>query len=126
LGIFNHDDKQDARLDELERQMRRVVEEVQQLSIDLGVTRMELLRARTDLEGTVQKSSVDPALISLNETVTATRKKLKEAKGSSEQQWDAIREEVDAQLNQLRTSLDEALSDSNASGSSSSGASADK
>ncbi|MCB0973359.1 MAG: hypothetical protein KDB86_02245 [Actinobacteria bacterium] len=119
MGVFNNDDQQDARLDELEREMRRVVEEVQQLSIDLGVTRMELLRARIDLkaatktaDGAVQTSSIDPAIAALNDSASATRAKLKEAKASGEEQWDAIRKEVDQQLDDLKASVDKAWNDS--------------
>ena len=42
MGLFGHDDEQDDRLDAIERQLRRITEQVGELSIDLGATRMEL------------------------------------------------------------------------------------
>ena len=53
--------------------MRRLIEQVAQLSIDLGVTRTELRRLTLTVEGKVTEADVDPAIVSLNEGIKDAR-----------------------------------------------------
>lgn len=117
MGIFGDDDSQDARLDQLEWHVRRLVEEVQQLSIDLGVTRTELLRARIDLGGAVRKGDVDPSIVALNEAAGESRKHVDAARSASEDRWGELRQRADESLDQLRAQIDEAFSGRDGSGS---------
>ena len=72
FGIKEHD----QRHDEVERQLRRLIEQVAQLSIDLGVTRTELRRLALTVEGKVSEADVDPALIALDAGIKDARVKL--------------------------------------------------
>jgi hypothetical protein len=44
IGIFGHDTEQDERLDAIGHHMRRMTEQIGQRSVDLGMTRMEMLK----------------------------------------------------------------------------------
>lgn len=109
MGIFGDDDSQDARLDQLEWHVRRLVEEVQQLTIDLGVTRTELLRARLDLAGAVQVSDVDPSIVALNDAANQSRGHLEAARSAGAEQWDELRKRADESLDQIRNQIDSAF-----------------
>jgi hypothetical protein len=72
FGMREHD----ARHDEGERQLRRLIEQVAQLSIDLGVTRTDIRRLSLVVEGKVDDADVDEAIVALNERVKQARVKL--------------------------------------------------
>ena len=80
FGIKEHDEQHA----ETERALRRIVEQVAQLSIDLGVTRTELRRLSLDVSNlageTVQTADVDPSVIALNESIKAARVRLAAAR----------------------------------------------
>ena len=59
FGIKEHDERHD----EVERQLRRLIEQVAQLSIDLGVTRTELRRLSLTVERKVTEADVDPGIV---------------------------------------------------------------
>lgn len=101
FGIKEHDERHD----EVERHLRRLIEQVAQLSIDLGVTRTELRRLALTVEGKVSEADVDPALIDLNAGIKAARVKLAEAQGAAEENWAVVNEELTASLNDLRAIL---------------------
>ena len=106
FGIQEHDDKHA----EAERVLRRLVEQVAQLSIDLGVTRTELRRLTLDvfnLAGeTVHTSDVDPSIVQLNEALKDARVRLAEAQDAADQEWSAKQADLDAALTDLRRQLD--------------------
>ena len=105
FGIQEHDDQHI----ETERALRRIVEQVAQLSIDLGVTRMELRRLTLDvgkLAGeTVQEADVDPAVIAMNESIKAARVRLLAAQEAANQEWAAKEAELSAALDDVRSQL---------------------
>ena len=106
FGIQEHDDQHS----ELERVMRRVVEQVAQLSIDLGVTRTELRRVALDLDAlagdTVHTADLDPAVVGLNESLKEARVRLADAQEAADQEWSAKQAELAVALDDLRVQLD--------------------
>ena len=110
MGLFGHDDEQDDRLDAIERQLRRVTEQIGQLSIDLGVTRMELLKTRAAADKSVKSGDLDPLFGQLNDSVTATRAKLEESKAAADDAWVTLQDSSDEALETMRTGIESAWS----------------
>jgi chromosome segregation ATPase len=81
MSIFGKDKKQDERLDDMERHIRRLVEQVGELTVDLGATRTELLRARADI------SDVDPAWGELDSLLKDSRARLEETSAAADEAW---------------------------------------
>ena len=102
FGIKEHDERHD----EVERHLRRLIEQVAQLGIDLGVTRSELRRLSLTMEGKVSEADVDPALLALDAGIKDARGKLAEAKEAAEENWAAVNDELDASINELRANLE--------------------
>ena len=101
FGIKGHD----ARHDEVERQLRRLIEQVAQLSIDLGVTRAELRRLSLTVEGKVSEADIDPSIVSLNDGIQKAREKLAAAQAAAEENWVAVSAELASSLDELRDDL---------------------
>ncbi|WP_419475895.1 hypothetical protein [Ilumatobacter sp.] len=108
MGIFGRDDEQDDRLDAIERQLRRVTEQVGQLSIDLGATRMELLKTRVEVGKSVKATDLDPAFGALNQSLSETRAKLAESSAAADDAWTTLQDSSDEALTTLRTGIDDA------------------
>ena len=98
FGIKEHDERHD----EVERQLRRLIEQVAQLSIDLGVTRTELRRLSMTVEGKVSDADVDPAIVALNEGIKEARVKLAAAQDAAEENWAAVNDELSEAIDALR------------------------
>ncbi len=103
FGIKEHDERHD----EVERQLRRLIEQVAQLSIDLGVTRTELRRLTLTVEGKVSEANIDPTIISLNEGIKDARVKLAAAQYAAEENWAAVNDELSEAIDSLREELAE-------------------
>ena len=101
FGMKEHDERHD----EVERQLRRLIEQVAQLSIDLGVTRTELRRLALTVEGKVAEADLDPAIISLNEGIKDARIKLAAAQDAAEENWAAVNDELSEAIDSLREEL---------------------
>lgn len=106
MGIFGNDSEQDARLDEIERAMRRVTEQVGELSIDLSVTRIELLKTRMAVGDSVKTDELDPVFGELNESFKTTRAQLEESKAAADEAWAMVQNGSDEALQSLRTGID--------------------
>lgn len=106
MGLFGNDEEQDARLDEIERRMRRVVEQVSQLSVDLSVTRVELLKTRVAVDSAVKDDDLDPVFGEFNESIKATRAKLEEAQAAADESWAMLQDGSDRSLAALREGVD--------------------
>ncbi len=102
FGMKEHDERHD----EVERHLRRLIEQVAQLSIDLGVTRTELRRLSLTVEGKVSEADVDPALLGLDAGIKDARVKLAEAQNAAEENWATVSDELATSLDTLRASLD--------------------
>ena len=107
FGIKEHD----GRHDEVERQLRRLIEQVAQLSIDLSMTRAELRALSNVVEGKVSSAELDPAFIGLNEGIKAARGKLQETQVAADEEWGRISDELAASVEQLRSQLEDSESE---------------
>jgi ABC-type transporter Mla subunit MlaD len=103
FGMKEHDERHDG----VERQLRRLIEQVAQLSIDLGVTRTELRRLALTVEGKVSEADVDPAIVSLNQGIKDARVKLAAAQEAAEENWAAVNDELSEAIDSLREELAE-------------------
>jgi chromosome segregation ATPase len=102
FGIKEHDERHD----EVERQLRRLIEQVAQLSIDLSMTRAELRSLSNVVEGKVSAADVDPDIIELNEGIKAARVKLKQAQAAADKEWGRINNELAKSVEDLRSQLE--------------------
>ena len=102
FGIKEHDERHDT----AERQLRRLVEQVAQLSIDLSQTRAELRTLSKAVEGKVSAAEVDPTITGLNEEIKAARVKLKEARAVADEEWGRINDELAKSVEDLRFQLE--------------------
>jgi chromosome segregation ATPase len=98
FGLKDHEQQHQ----DLERHVRRLVEQVAQLTIDLGETRMQLRKLALDVEGKVSADEIDPALVGLNEGIKQARKQLEETQDAAEESWDQLSNELDDAVDQLR------------------------
>jgi len=103
FGIKEHDERHD----ETERNLRRLVEQVAQLSIDLGVTRTQLRGLSLSVEGKVSEDDVDPALAALNDGIETARDKLAAAEEAAKENWAAANDELSGALASMREELAE-------------------
>jgi multidrug resistance efflux pump len=104
FGIKEHE----VRHDEVERQLRRLIEQVAQLSIDLSVTRTDLRRLGLVVDGKVSEADLDPSFATVNEGIKEARVKLAEAQAAAEENWSAINDELSSAMDTMRAALDEA------------------
>ncbi len=102
FGIKEHDERHDT----TERQLRRLVEQVAQLSIDLSMTRAELRALSDVVEGKVSAAEVDPAMTGLNEDIKAARVKLEEAQSAADEEWGRISNDLAESVEDLRSQLE--------------------
>ena len=110
MGIFGHDAEQDERLDAIEHHMRRMTEQIGQLSVDLGVTRMELLKARVAVGEAVKATELDPVFGQLNVVLKDTRAKLEASQAASDEAWITLQDSSDNALETMRTGVESAWS----------------
>ena len=93
------------RHDQVERQLRRLIEQVAQSSIDLGVTRTELRRLSLTVEGKVAEADIDPGIVALNEGITQARAKLAAAQQAAKENWVAVNDELTDAIDTLSEEL---------------------
>ena len=110
MGIFSINHEQDDRLDAIERQMRRMTEQIGQLSVDLGATRMELLKMRAAVGDAVKAGEVDPMFGGMNESLVKARAQLKASKQAADEAWVTLQSSSDDALETMRTGIDSAWS----------------
>jgi hypothetical protein len=110
MGIFGRDSEQDDRLDATEPQLRRLTEQVGELSIDLGVTRMQLLEARIEVSKSVKEADLDPMFGALNDSLDETRTKVAESKAAADDAWSTLQDSSADAIATLRTGIDDACS----------------
>lgn len=94
FGIRSHDEQHQT----AERTLRRLVEQVAQLSIDVGQTRTDMRRLSLVVEGKVSAEVVDPALVEANSALGRAREQLGRLQASADEQWNEIRRELDASV----------------------------
>lgn len=107
FGLQAHDDRHS----ETERLLRRLVEQVGQLSIDLGVTRTELRRVTLDLQAlqdsSVRGDDIDPALVEFNEKVKAARDRLEDTREVASAEWAESQAELFAAIEELNAAVED-------------------
>lgn len=89
---------------EIERRLRRLIEEVAQLTIDLGQTRMELRKLGLEVEQKVSADEVDPAISALNEGLKRAREQLTETQDAAEDAWDELNRDLSEAIEEMRRS----------------------
>ncbi len=85
-----------------EKYIRQLYEQVAQLTIDLGETRVELRELQLEVEGKVSADEIDPSLVGLNEGIKRARVRLNEAQESAEESWNELSEGLGEALDDLR------------------------
>ncbi|MGI9643922.1 MAG: hypothetical protein ACR2O6_01270 [Ilumatobacteraceae bacterium] len=78
--------------------LRRLVEQVSQLTINLGQTRVELRKLTLQVEGKVAVDDVDPAMVGINQALANARVKLAEVAVAAEENWNALSEQLEGAL----------------------------
>ena len=91
FGLKAHEEQHE----ETARVLRRLVEQVSQLTINLGQTRVELRKLSLKVDGKVDVDSVDPVILGINQALADARVKLTEAAAAAEEQWNAVSEELE-------------------------------
>ena len=87
---------------DLEKHVRRLVEQVAQLTIDLGETRMQLRELAIEVEGKVSTDEIDPALVGLNEGIKGAREQLSETHSTLQKWRDTLSDDLDDAVEVLR------------------------
>jgi hypothetical protein len=103
FGLKAHDERHD----EVERQVRRLIEQVAQLTINLGVTRTQLRKLALEVEGKIDAADVDPVILAVNERIKETRVRLAAASEAAEENWIALNAQLADALDDLNESLAE-------------------
>jgi hypothetical protein len=98
FGIKEHDERHD----EMERQLRRLIEQVAQLTIDLGVTRTQMRSLQLQVDGKVAEGDLDPSVIALNQGIKDARVKLAEAEAAADEQWADLLDGLSASIDTVR------------------------
>lgn len=94
-----------------ERVLRRLVEQVGQLSVDLGRTRMDLRRLALVVEGKVAAAEVDPLLAATNDALERARARLADLVAAADEQWDEVSAQFDEAVSVARSEADDLLGD---------------
>ena len=107
FGLKEHEEQHAT----AERVLRRLVEQVGQLSVDLGQTRMELRRLALIVEGKVEAAEVDPLLAATNDALDRARGRLAELVAAADEQWDEVSAQFDEAVVAARAEADALLGD---------------
>ena len=102
FGIQEHD----ARHDQVEQQLRSLLEQVAQLTIELGEARGDIARLQDELGSKVGVPDVDAE--SLDAGVADARVKLTAAQEASTEAWSEIYPQLTASLAKVRAAIDDA------------------
>ncbi len=81
--------------------LRRLVEQVGQLTINLGQTRVELRKLTLQVEGKVDVAEVDPTIVRINEALGNARVKLAEVAAAAEENWNALSEQLEEAVDDI-------------------------
>ena len=94
--------------------VRRLVEQVSQLTINLGQTRMELRKLALQVEGKIDMADVDPAILGINQALADARVKLGEVAAAAEENWNTLSDELEQaveEINEQSASLSDDVAD---------------
>ena len=97
FGIKAHEERHE----ETARILRRLVEQVSQLTINLGQTRVELRKLTLKVEGKVAMDDVDPAIVGINQALADARVKLGEVAAAAEENWNSLSDELEQAVEEI-------------------------
>ncbi len=97
FGLKAHEEQHE----ETARVLRRLVEQVSQLTINLGQTRVELRKLSLKVDGKVAVDDVDPSIIGINQALSDARVKLTEVAAAAEENWNVLSEQLEEALNDV-------------------------
>ena len=101
FGLKEHD----QRHAEVERQIRHLLEQVAQLTIDLGEARADIRRLQREVDSKVSVTDVDPALTELDTGLADARTKLEAAQAASEDAWSDVYAQLDVSIGTVRDAV---------------------
>ena len=94
----------DARHDAVEQQLRSLVEQMAQLTIELGEARADISRLQAQLDGKLDAPDPD----AMDAELADARAKLGAAKAASEEAWSDIYPQLLTSLGKVRDAIDSA------------------
>ena len=94
FGLKSHDEQHT----QTEVTLRRLAEQVGQLSIDLGQTRTDMRRIYLMVLGKVDSADLDPTLVAANDAIGRARVRLAALQAAADEQWNTLSTEFDAAL----------------------------
>lgn len=100
FGNKEHDTRHDA----VEQQLRSLVEQVAQLTIELGEARADISRLQAQLDTKLD----GPDAHAMDAELADARAKLGAAQAASEEAWNEIQPQLLASLGKVREAIDEA------------------
>ncbi len=102
FGLKEHDERHA----EVERQIRHLLEQVAQLTIDLGEARADIRRLQREVDSKVSATDVDPALTALDAGLADARSKLDAAQSASEDGWSDVYSQLETSIGNVRDAVD--------------------
>lgn len=93
-----------ARHDAVEQQLRGLVEQVAQLTIELGEARADIARLQAQLDTKMDAPDAE----AMDEELAEAKAKLGAAKSASEEAWNEIQPQLLASLAKVRDAIDKA------------------
>ena len=100
FGNKEHDTRHDA----VEQQLRGLVEQVAQLTIELGEARADIARLQAQLDTKMDAPDAE----AMDEELAEAKAKLGAAKSASEEAWNEIQPQLLASLAKVRDAIDKA------------------
>ena len=94
----------DARHDAVEQQLRSLVEQMAQLTIELGQARADISRLQAQLDSKLDAPDPD----AMDAELADARAKLGAAKSASEEAWNELQPQLLASLGRVRDAIDQA------------------
>ena len=107
MGLFGDDERQDERLDALERHIRALTEAVHKNQVDTAACWASQLRLQAQLDEKISAGDVDPVLTEINEDLGAARKLVDESSQAAAESWSSLQQGVDGALETLRKRVTE-------------------
>ena len=97
FGLKAHEEQHE----ETARVLRRLVEQVSQLTINLGQTRVELRKLSLKVDGKIDMDNVDPAIVGINQALADARVKLSEVAAAAEENWNTLSEQLEDAVDEV-------------------------
>lgn len=111
MALFDseRDDNQDYRIGALERHVRALTERMDMTRVDVAKARLEMLRVKAAVDAKIDESSLDPAVVRMNEMIGEIRTRADAAAKAANEAWDELQDEVADSIDTLMKELDGAV-----------------